>query len=160
MFGVDQESHGRPKGARNIGRRPFFDPDNIRRLLSDPKNPAPLEWLLKEMWDERRPLEYRHECAKACLPYVHRKQPLAIDGGEDGQPIQLALESAPGLAMLSNEKLEQLMKLTAEIEGATDVSDATYTEARPGTGEASVQPPLDSRDQGGDGAQSKVEDPV
>lgn len=39
---------------------------------------TPLEFLLRVMWNRKRPMEMRIEAAKAAAPYVHRKQPLEL----------------------------------------------------------------------------------
>ncbi len=50
-------------------------------------------------------IEHRIAAATSAAPYVHRKMPIGIDGGE-GKP--LAVVTADKLAQMSNEELDQM----------------------------------------------------
>lgn len=39
---------------------------------------TPIEFLLRVMWNRRRPLELRIEAAKAAAPYIHKKMPMEL----------------------------------------------------------------------------------
>ena len=39
---------------------------------------TPLEFLLKTMWNRKKPHSLRIDAAKAAAPYVHRKMPLEL----------------------------------------------------------------------------------
>jgi hypothetical protein len=67
-------------------------------------------------------IEHRIAAATSAAPYVHRKMPIGIDGGE-GKP--LAVVTADKLAQMSNQELDQLFAILgrlgigAEFEGGT-----------------------------------------
>jgi len=57
-------------------------------------------------------LDKRIAAATAAAPYVHRKRPIGIDGG-DGKPISFI--SADRLANLSNEELAKLLEVMGKL---------------------------------------------
>lgn len=65
-------------------------------------------------------IEHRIAAATSAAPYVHRKMPIGIDGGE-GKP--MAIVTADKLAAMSNAELDQMfaildrLGITADIEG-------------------------------------------
>lgn len=57
-------------------------------------------------------IEHRIAAATSAAPYVHRKMPIGIDGGE-GKPI--AIVTAEKLAAMSDEELETMFKLLERL---------------------------------------------
>lgn len=39
---------------------------------------TPLDFMLRVMWNRKKPMDQRLEAAKAAAPYVHRKQPMEL----------------------------------------------------------------------------------
>lgn len=58
-------------------------------------------------------LGQRIQAATSAAPYVHRKKPIGIDGGE-GKPI--AMVSAAQLAQLSDEELDKLLSVLGKLQ--------------------------------------------
>ena len=85
---------------------------------------TPLEFLLAEMQDPENPKHVRIDCAKNAAPYVHRRMPQAIDGGE-GKPINLLSTSASleHLATLDDSELTNLLQLVGKITVAGPIED-------------------------------------
>jgi hypothetical protein len=50
---------------------------------------TPLEFLLPLVRDEELSIETRTEAAKAAAPYLHRKMPIALEGGDLDRPITI-----------------------------------------------------------------------
>jgi hypothetical protein len=46
--------------------------------------PCAMAFLIRTMEDAEQPIALRVDCAKAILPYQHRKQPMAVEGSIDG----------------------------------------------------------------------------
>jgi hypothetical protein len=46
--------------------------------------PCSMEFLFRCMQDTELEIRDRIDCAKAILPYQHRKQPMAVEGSIDG----------------------------------------------------------------------------
>lgn len=61
-------------------------------------------------------LMFRHECAKAAAPYVHRKMPIGIDNGAGG-PINTI--SPDALSKLSEIELEQFQSIMFKLASAS-----------------------------------------
>ena len=105
---------------------------------------TPLEFLLAEMQDTNNPKHVRIDCAKNAAPYVHRRMPQAIDGGE-GKPINLLSTSASleHLATLDDSELSNLLQLVGKItvpgtfeDGAGTAPDEQDSEVLPEEGTA------------------------
>lgn len=94
--------------------------------------PTPLEFLMEQLWDSKHPLVFRKECAKEAAPYIHRKQPQAIDGGETpgGVSKPIAITKLPEL---SDEQLEQLAAIADRLsDDGGDSGGEGASEAEPG----------------------------
>lgn len=65
-------------------------------------------------------LEQRIAAATSAAPYVHRKKPIAIDGGE-GKPVSFI--SAAQLATLSDEELDKLLSVLAKLNVGAEFED-------------------------------------
>ena len=65
----------------------------------------PLDFFLANLNNPKNSRTFRHDCAKAAAPYVHRKMPIGIDNGSGGpvsfiSPEQLALLPSADLLAL------------------------------------------------------------
>lgn len=104
---------GRPKGSQN--RATMLKRNVAEEILERCKTdgtPTPLEFLTEQMLNDKNPMILRTDCAKAAAPYLHRKQPQAIDGGED-KPISVMNLSK--LSELPDEQLEQFIKIAGQL---------------------------------------------
>ena len=102
--GVSGNPKGKPKGSKNRS--------SLARALGIDKKPGlmPLEFMLEVL---RHPDDYpfvaRQWAAKEAAPYLHRKMPIAIEGGD--KPL-VFLDAAK----LTNMTAEDLSKLAALLE--------------------------------------------
>ena len=69
---VEERGPGRPKGSLNKATQ-----QEIATIKASGQ--SPLAFLASTMRDADKPLQRRIDCAKAMLPYVHKKQPVAIE---------------------------------------------------------------------------------
>jgi hypothetical protein len=81
------------------------------QVLNDPKSSQKAK-----MW-----------AANAAAPYIHRRMPIGIEGGDRDKPLVLA--TAAQLRQLSDEELDVLMKITGKfthgaLEETRDVENA------------------------------------
>lgn len=73
---------GRPKGSPNKATVQ-------QRKRIEATGETPLDYMLRVMRDESQPGPRRDDMAKAAAPYVHPKQPVAVQhSGEGGGPIR------------------------------------------------------------------------
>lgn len=88
--------------------------EELLQKLKEEGNPTPLEWLVREMLNAENPKMLRSDCAKAAAPYLHRKQPQAIDGGEtpEGTSKPINFRKLPDLP---DDKLDQLIAIAGEL---------------------------------------------
>lgn len=68
----------------------------------------PLDFLLLSMSDPAHTIGFRFKCAVELMPYCHRRQPVAIDGGE-GKPLIPASINPLDLLALTDEQLDKLL---------------------------------------------------
>ena len=101
------------KGDPLINRtgRPFGAKNKIRRLSNEERvaivkqgDLTPLQLMQSVAMDSEVDLEVRLMAAKDVAPYIHRKMPIAVEGGE--KPI--AVLSADRLATMSDKELSAL----------------------------------------------------
>lgn len=67
-------------------------------------------------------LQQRIQAATSAAPYVHRKKPIGIDGGEGGKPVSFV--SAAQLAQLSDEELDKLLLVLGKLNVAGEFEGA------------------------------------
>ena len=88
--------------ARSKGSKGFKTEKHRVSVLEEiraRRKKTPLEFLLRVMWNRRRPLDARIEAAKAAAPYVHRKMPLEL---EHSGEIEIIPPSLPSREELNN----------------------------------------------------------
>jgi hypothetical protein len=74
---------GRPKGTRRTTS------EAERQELAQRMGITPLEFLLSILRDPKAKFHEKLDAAKAAAPYMHRKMPIAVEGGEPERPILL-----------------------------------------------------------------------
>jgi hypothetical protein len=55
------------------------DKQSVEDAIKESGKDTPLEFLLKIMWNKKNLASIRLEAAKSAAPYVHRKQPIAVE---------------------------------------------------------------------------------
>jgi hypothetical protein len=92
---------GRPKGTEN----------KVKRLTNDERialvkhgNLTPLVFLQSVVMDEKESVEMRRRAASDVAPYLHRKKPVAIEGGE--RPLMIL--SPEQLANMDDKQISAL----------------------------------------------------
>lgn len=105
---------GRPKGAKSKVSRKGLDLIAAQQARNSPW--TPLEYALSILGNEKLSFAKRAWAAQAAFPYVHRRMPLAIEGGDPARPIVVA--SAAQLRTLSPEELALLSAMSKKITGA------------------------------------------
>lgn len=93
---------GRPVGSKN---RVTLLTNAQRMAIVTKGELTPLQFLQSVAMDETQDIETRRKAAADVAPYLHRKKPIAVDGGE-GQPITVL--SAEKLAAMSEKDLEAM----------------------------------------------------
>lgn len=101
---------GRPKGAR--GKVTMLT-EKQRQALAERAGITPLEFLISVMRDPKASMDYKVEAAKIAAPYMHRKMPIAIEGGDPTKPI-VTLDAAQ-LRNLKTTELQTLRELLGKI---------------------------------------------
>lgn len=115
-----------PKGnkANPYGRRGKSGQGGISRIQSliesrrkwlAANGLTPLEFLLSVVHDPTAHMDYRIDAAKGAMPYVHRKMPIAIEGGDPSKPVVF---EASVLAVLAPEEKLLLMGLMEKMANA------------------------------------------
>ncbi len=92
--GQSGNPNGRPKGAR--------------RLISEAECPelakrmgiTPLEFLMSIVRDPKAKFYQKLDAVKTAAPYMHRKMPIALEGGDSNRPI-----SVTGLSGLTKPEM-------------------------------------------------------
>lgn len=113
--GVSGNPSGRPKNGNSpkpSKRRSLFE---ARRQIIAQSGLTPLEFLLSVVRDPECHMDYRIDAAKAASPYVHRKMPIAIEGGDPTKPIVF---EASVLAVLAPSEKMMLLALMEKMAGA------------------------------------------
>ena len=83
-----QKGHsGNPKGRPKGTRRTVSEAE--RQELAQRMGITPLEFLMSILRDPTAKFHEKLDAAKAAAPYMHRKMPIAIEGGEPERPILL-----------------------------------------------------------------------
>jgi Family of unknown function (DUF5681) len=105
---------GNPKG-RGAGKRGkiYWLTEQAKKELAEKHGTTPLDFLLSLVRDERVPLDMRLSAATAAAPYMHRKMPVAIDGGDPSQPIVFEASALQGLSVGDKMVLRSLFEKMA-----------------------------------------------
>ncbi len=106
---------GRPPGVRNYYNRLTNEERQI--IARDMGGLTPLEFLtsIVRSDDNTVTLEHRVEAAKALAPYMHRKMPIAIEGGDPSKPISIL--DVKQLGSLSKKEIETLLAIVQKAGG-------------------------------------------
>lgn len=104
---------GRPKGAKN--RTTLMREAALAKLLAGHKDP--LGFLLGIMVSEKAEMAVRIDCAKAAAPYVHKRQPIAIENSDKG-PFQIF--DAAKLSGMTETEIKALMVLIQKAGGPSE----------------------------------------
>src|SRR5260370_41674875 len=83
--GKSANPKGRPKGA--LGKIGILT-EQQRHEMAERHGITPVDFLLSVVRDDAADLEYRLLAAKAAAPYMHRKMPIAIEGGDEDRPMR------------------------------------------------------------------------
>lgn len=108
--GKSGNPNGRPKGARS---KITMLTEKQRIELAQRTGITPLEFLMSVLRDPAAPFDYKVECAKIASPYLHRKMPIAIEGGDPTKPL-ITLDAAQ-LRNISTTELKALKDILAKI---------------------------------------------
>jgi hypothetical protein len=105
---------GNPKGCpKGIPRKKPASKRELRRQAIAASGLTPLEFLLSVVRDAEVHMDYRINAAKAAAPYVHRKMPIAIDGGDPNKPIVFEASALQGLTVQEKMTLLSLFEKMA-----------------------------------------------
>lgn len=139
--GAEKRGRGRPPGAKNMNTEQWRN-----FILSRHRSPLealaqtynlPLEQLGRHLGIQGRLtfdqavelLKLQITAAKELAPYVHQKQPLAIDGGSGGL-IQLVINNQQVTAATGKDALPQAIEiLNMPIEENQLLTDSDFTES-------------------------------
>lgn len=120
---------GRPPGTPNLYNR--ITNEERQRLARMAKGLTPLEFMMSIIRHEDDPnpestplpIEIRMDAAKAAAPYMHRRMPIAIDGGE-GKPIAIAtsaqLKKLPTKDLLALNEIMLKLAVIASVQKEED----------------------------------------
>lgn len=97
---------GPPKGYRKRATK------KLAKEMAAKHGIMPVDFLLGEMRAAKNNKVLRVRCAESAAPYLHRRMPIGIDGGE-GKP--LTLVNAEALAKLSDKELETLTVILRKV---------------------------------------------
>jgi len=97
---------GRPKGSLN--KRSILTNEQRKKLAEATDGITPLYLLISIARDEDESMDTRIEAAKVAAPYLHKKMPIAIEGGDPNRPLNLDIR---GLQNLGTSELAQLKTL-------------------------------------------------
>lgn len=81
---------------------------------------TPIELFISVCRDESVPLEARIDAANKAAPYMHRKMPIAIEGGDVSKPINFM--DVAQLKGLTNKEIEVFLALLAKA-GSNIIGD-------------------------------------
>ena len=87
---------------------------------------TPLMFMLEVLGNPKNSFSRRSWAAEKAAPYVHRKMPIAVEGGDPTRPVILA--AAQHLRSLSTEEFAQLQALSMKLITEKVVSDVTEEE--------------------------------
>jgi Family of unknown function (DUF5681) len=105
---------GNPKG-RGAGKRGkiYWLTEQAKQELAEKHDTMPLDFLLSVLRDDTIPLDMRIQSATAAAPYMHRRMPIAIDGGDPSKPIVFEASVLHGLSVADKMVLLSLFEKMA-----------------------------------------------
>jgi hypothetical protein len=104
---------GRPKGSKN--KRTLVSEALLAKSMA--RYTTPLNFLLGSMTNDKMPMAIRIDCAKAAAPYVHKRQPIAIENSDKG-PFRIF-----DAAKMGGMSEQELLALKTLVEKATPTED-------------------------------------
>lgn len=91
--------------------------DEARRQLADKKGGiTPLQFLLSVLRNPNASLKWKLKCAQVAAPYMHRKMPIAIEGGNT----PLTFLDAAAMSKLTTKELDVLYAVLGKIGALPD----------------------------------------
>lgn len=109
---------GNPSGLPKNGKKKLYAVSKRKQLFEERRKIiaqsglTPLEFLLSVVRDPKAHMDYRIDASKAAAPYVHRKMPIAIEGGDPSKPVVF---EASALTMLAPEEKMLLLTLVEKM---------------------------------------------
>jgi hypothetical protein len=107
---------GRPKGSRERPRATMKGLNQVAMEQARKTALTPLEFMLQILGNPKNSFAKRAWAAQTAAPYIHKRMPIAIEGGDPTRPIMIA--AADQLKTLSAEEFALLTLLSAKIKGA------------------------------------------
>jgi hypothetical protein len=120
---------GRPRGSADEAKIRVrilqqLDREQQQIATDGRRKMSPLEFLVWVSQNEDVRLATRIDAAKATLPYLHRKMPIAVEGGDPTKPIVLSPDVVRGMSKEDLLALHALLARTALPALAKPVIDA------------------------------------
>jgi hypothetical protein len=104
---------GRPKGAK--ARSNKLTDDQRKSLALAAGGITPLEFACSVIRDPKATMRDKQWACGTLMPYMHRKLPIAIEGGDPSKPISIL--DIGQLKDLSNKEIQTFMKLIEKAGG-------------------------------------------
>jgi len=115
-MGLRGPKPGGKKGGRQKGAKNRMSMQMMIEMAEAQKRAAPLsplEFMLQVLGNEQESFARRAWAAEKAAPYVHRRMPLAIEGGDPTRPVLVA--TAQQLRTLSAEEFALLQQLSPKL---------------------------------------------
>src|SRR3989304_6313917 len=116
-MGLRGPKPGGKKGGRQKGAKNRMSMQMMIEIAEAQKRAAPLsplEFMLQVLGNEQESFARRAWATEKAAPYVHRRMPLAIEGGDPARPVLVA--TAQQLRTLSAEEFALLQQLSPKLE--------------------------------------------
>lgn len=110
---------GRPKGSKNRISRAMLTALAQTQKSDHPL--TPLAFMLDVLGNVKNSFTRRSWAAAAAAPYMHRRMPLAIEGGDPSRPLIIA--TVDRLKTLTPEELAVLVAVQAKLVGGVPAPD-------------------------------------
>ena len=108
---------GRPVGIPN--RKSILTNEQRKKLAEMTDGITPLYLLISIARDEDEAMDTRIEAAKVAAPYLHKKMPIAIEGGDPNRPLNLDIRGLQNLGVSELSQLKTLL-LKAGVDSGKD----------------------------------------
>lgn len=109
-LGASHMKRGKPLASKNLG--PEMK-DFLVDAAAGGKAVTPLDYMLATLVHPHSTKADRQWAAEKAAPFMHRKMPLAIEGGDPQKPLRIA--AADELRVLSPEEFEAIRKVSRRI---------------------------------------------